>query len=736
MDAESNYPIYGAEILREKTGHIGYSDIDGLFSIPFSSSKETLHISHLNYEYSLETQVLDEQVHIIKLKSLTHSLGSSIITAFESKRFQAQTPGAIAVLSPSLIEGGDNSSLLQAANSIPGVKIEERGYGGSRRINIRGSFLRSPFAVRNISIYWEGIPMSGPDGFSPLEIFDNQDIGGLEIIKGPAASVYGAGLGGTLLFKGKRAPSSKSGASISSGAVTGEFGFLRINSNVAYSDKKVNLRFSHNYQELDGYREQEFNKKNQLSLFASFKANEKLDYYLYKTYYNGTWALPGSIKIEQVEEDPRQAQPFAKAGNSSVHRIRDRFGISQTWKVNEKLRNKTSLFSNSTSKDNPYGTSPFFNGYKDENASGYGFRSVFSYITHMGAEHTLKVNAGAEYRAEDWNIDEYSNILGEKGDWKYSNSTNSYNFIYFLSLDIELSKRTFINLGASMNQSAYDNEEVSFANDTILSLDRKITYGPSLLPRVGISHELFEDNFVHASVSYGEATPTMFEIVNTETGAFSGALEAENGVNYELGSKGGLLKNKLRYDASIYQFNLSNAILAVDDIHYHNAGATTQKGAEAILQAIVYENEAKIISLLELSFSGALNDYRFDEYVKEDTIQTGNYLPGTPLHTAGASLRVKSKTGFSLFIDHKWYDKTTLDDENEDWVNSYNILNAKLAWNQSFAEKLDLEIFVGGRNLLDTQYSSFLQINGVFGKYYNPSPGINYYGGLKLRWRI
>ncbi|MBM3440336.1 MAG: TonB-dependent receptor, partial [Bacteroidetes bacterium] len=43
----------------------------------------------------------------------------------------------------------NKTSLVQAFNTIAGVRMEERS-PGSYRINIRGSSLRSPFGVRNV----------------------------------------------------------------------------------------------------------------------------------------------------------------------------------------------------------------------------------------------------------------------------------------------------------------------------------------------------------------------------------------------------------------------------------------------------------------------------------------------------------------------------------------------------------------------------------------------------------
>src|SRR5690606_27814540 len=72
---------------------------------------------------------------------------------------------------------------------------------GSYRISIRGSSLRAPFGVRNVKIYYNGIPFTDPGGTSYLNQLGYNNVNSLEIIKGPAGSLYGAGTGGILLLK-------------------------------------------------------------------------------------------------------------------------------------------------------------------------------------------------------------------------------------------------------------------------------------------------------------------------------------------------------------------------------------------------------------------------------------------------------------------------------------------------------------------------------------------------------
>src|SRR5690606_9289018 len=124
-------------------------------------------------------------------------LDSLIVIGYDSEQMLRSVPGAVHVLSEERLRAFDDERILTSVNSLPGVRFEERS-PGSYRLAIRGSTLRSPFGVRNIKVYWNGIPFTDPTGSTALNLLDNINMQHLEVIKGPAGSVYGAGTGGAL----------------------------------------------------------------------------------------------------------------------------------------------------------------------------------------------------------------------------------------------------------------------------------------------------------------------------------------------------------------------------------------------------------------------------------------------------------------------------------------------------------------------------------------------------------
>src|SRR5262245_10545734 len=89
----------------------------------------------------------------------TKVLNEVVVRAYLYNRPMSEVPAAVVTLDQKDLERFNNTSFLPAVNLVPGVRMEERS-PGSYRFSIRGSLLRSPFGVRNVKMYWNGLPLT------------------------------------------------------------------------------------------------------------------------------------------------------------------------------------------------------------------------------------------------------------------------------------------------------------------------------------------------------------------------------------------------------------------------------------------------------------------------------------------------------------------------------------------------------------------------------------------------
>src|ERR1700761_4020763 len=126
-------------------------------------------------------------------------LTGATVTGYLIEQPVLSVPASVSVLSTAQLGLQPENSLVSALNTVPGVRMEERS-PGSYRLSIRGSLLRSPFGVRDVKIYYDDIPLTDAGGNSYLNAIDMSAVQGIEILKGPDGSLFGANSGGVVLI--------------------------------------------------------------------------------------------------------------------------------------------------------------------------------------------------------------------------------------------------------------------------------------------------------------------------------------------------------------------------------------------------------------------------------------------------------------------------------------------------------------------------------------------------------
>ena len=108
-----------------------------------------------------------------------YTLSGVAVKGFETNRKLLETPASISIIDEKAIQRFSGNSLVAVANTIAGVRMEERS-PGSYRLSIRGSLLRSPFGIRNIKIYVDDIPFTDAGGNTYLNLIDPAALGSVE----------------------------------------------------------------------------------------------------------------------------------------------------------------------------------------------------------------------------------------------------------------------------------------------------------------------------------------------------------------------------------------------------------------------------------------------------------------------------------------------------------------------------------------------------------------------------
>jgi iron complex outermembrane receptor protein len=684
--------------------------------------KSSLSLSLL----ALSTGLLAQEV-APEIPDSTRVLQEVIIQGYNYNRPLLEVPAAISTVNQRDLQRFGNTSILPAVNNITGVRMEERS-PGSYRLSIRGSSLRSPFGVRNVKVYLNGLPFTDPGGNTYLNLIDFNQVGGFEVIKGPGSSLYGAGTGGVLLLQNPSG--NKSEASIS--AVSGSYGTFSTTLKASTVSAASSISSQYTHFQSDGYRKQTALTRDAFQSQAEFDLN-KSTITANILYADLMYETPGGLTLQQYEDDPRQARPAAGPNPGATEQHAAIFnktffiGMTHRYEWNEHWSNQTGVYSSLTNFKNPA-----IRNFERRAEQSFGGRTTTTYQFEKG-----KINFGAEYQHGFSPIHVYDNNQGTTGNLQYADEIGVTTYFAFLQAEIFLPADFFLTAGASVNKLNVDFERLSIT--PAVQQDRG--FKTVISPRVALLKKISATTSVYASVNHGYSPPTIQELYPS-TGVFDQSLKPEVGKNYEAGFRGNFLNKTLKTELVAYVFNLDNTIVVrrteAGADYFVNAGKTNQHGLESKVEWIPDLKENRALSFFKLLVSYTNNHYTFKNYTKilassDSANLSGNHLTGIPPHVFVAGVDVAFHAGFYSNITLNFTDEIPLNDENTAYANGYLLLGGKAGFKKQWKHFL-FDVFAGVDNALDETYSLGNDLNALGGRFYNAAPGVNFYAGLKAGW--
>ena len=676
------------------------------------------------------------------------ALPAATVVGYGERLPLRRTAAAVGVINQGTVQRFNENSLASAVNTLPGVRLEERATG-SYRISVRGSTLRSPFGVRNVKMYYFDIPFTEANGTSPLNILDPAQIGRIEVLKGPAGSVYGAGTGGVVRLENRR-PTPPTDANAARrgqaqvGYSVGSFGLRRFTA--AVEESKANgdyFRAQYAHQQLHGYREQSGLRRDVFALDGQTSPTDRQTLAVHALYTDLYYQLPGGLTRAQFGQDPRQARPDSPAGPGTVAQQGSYasqtglLGVTHEYRISDKWRTVATLYGRSTSVQTPY-----LVDWERDAILGGGGRAALHYRGLL-AGRTLRVQGGGEFQASFTDSRSYLNVGGAPTTLRYDDEIRTRTGFVFAQADYELPAGLLLTAGASYNRLRYQIDRISSAatNPTGYGLARD--FRPQVSPRLALLKELTSNISAYASVSTGFSPPTEAELRPSD-GTISQDLQAERGTSYEVGSRGTLLSGRLTFDVALYDLELRNTIVSRSNAQgiqlFTNAGTTHQRGAEVAASGWLWQRPTPPDALssaagLRAWASYAYNHFRFGSY-ESATGQPygGNQLTGTAPHTLSAGLDFSQQAGFYLSPTVSHQSALPLNDANTDYAAGYWVAGSRAGWRRTLG-RLALEVYGGVENATNRCYSLGNDLNAFGGRSFQPAPGRNYYGGAVVGWR-
>jgi iron complex outermembrane recepter protein len=627
-------------------------------------------------------------------------------------RALSEVPAALGVLSDRELERFNNVSILPVINTLPGVRMEERS-PGSYRLSIRGSSIRSPFGVRNVKVYWNGLPFTDGGGNTYLNLLDFSAIERIEVIKGPGGSLYGAGTGGVMLLNSS--PRKSTGAEIS--LVSGSYDLRKIQLRSDLVEKNIDGSINYSRTGSDGYRDQSRLLRDAFNLDLNFSLSSQTTLSAKALYTDVFYETPGGLTLDQYNQDPTQARPaagaFKGAEEQNAHVKNQTFfsGLSAQSEWSKRFSTYAGIY---------YAKTDFINyaiaNFEARDETNFGLRMENIY-TFAGDFAKGKISFGIESQFMDSPINVFENNSGVKGFLTITDDVGARQTIIFTQAEVDLPHEFYLTAGVSESWMSFD------FTRTFPDMDKQQKqFAGVLSPRLALLKK-FGSTSIYASISKGFSPPTLAE-VRPSTNVFNSGLAPEKGVNNEVGVRGSF--DKFSFDITGYFFALKETII-LDRVengaeYFINAGKTRQLGTEVTLTWSPLE-------IMNFWGAFAYNDYIFREYGEF----SGNELTGVPKTTATLGTDLTFAFGIYGRFVYAHTDRIPLNDANDQYAKKYSLLNLRLGYKKEFSNQFGVDFFLSVDNTLDAKYSLGNDLNARGQRYYNAAPERNYSVGAKFQ---
>ncbi|MGW8121730.1 TonB-dependent receptor [Roseivirga echinicomitans] len=719
----NNEAIEGALVYVLGTSQVKVSDQRGMVILEISENSK-VNITHVGFK-ATEVMVTVDSWQNLTLTPITTNLQNVQVEGFLENRDLNEQAGAISTISLKTLKQFDRSSLVQAVNSVPGIRFEERA-GASYRISIRGSSVRSPFGVRNVKVYWNDIPFTEPGGNTFINLLDLTNISGIEIIKGPASSIYGAGTGGVIKLK-STVPGDLNNTIQASGTI-GSYGLKKSDLIFNQLSSKNSLTVKASIQKSDGYREHNAMDRRNLEMDALFFPNNKQTISLSMLYSNLFYEIPGALNPLQRKENRRQSRPGSIDKNASIDNQYWLMKIGQELEWGKAWKGKVSFFGSKMDFENPFNLD-----YKRDEQDIFGGRMEVNRDVILAGKPASFV-VGAEFQKSSFLGKNFGNVMGQADTINFEDDIASKQSIVFGSFQIEPMTDLFVTAGLSRNAMNYDiNRLVDKVNNNPTQFNKEFETVWS--PRLGISKKLNKDLSVHFSVSQGFSPPTTTE-VRTNEGSINRSIQPEKGTNYEWNVRGNLMDNRLSFDMAIFRFDLKESISSYTNndgvVLFRNAGKNTQQGLEIQLLGEWIKDEEQPLRNLSTSLSYTLHAFEYENYVNNNNDFSGNALPGTAKNVLALQVNASFIYDLDVNLSYQYSDAIPLNDANTVYSRPYNLWNINYSYDIPKKKKTQWELFGGVNNIFDVDYSLGNDLNAFGNRYFQPAPGRNYFMGVRL----
>ncbi len=644
-----------------------------------------------------------------------------VVTAPRVETSITDVPAAISVVGTEDIQLGQPTlGLDESLARIPGIFSQNRfNFAQDLRVSIRGFGARAAFGIRGIKILVDGIPATLPDGQSQVDSLDLGSAERVEVMRGPASALYGNASGGVISVTTEDGPET----SFVEGRITlGEYDLWKLQLKSGGQAGPMNYLISASRLEYGGYREQSDTESVVFNSKFRFDIDESSDLTAVINIVDSPRADdPGGLSRANVEENRRAAAAVNLSNHTGEEVSQQRFGLVYRRDFGD--LHELQINGYITARQFR-GAIPFRVIEFDRYFGGGGLQ--YSYHGDLfGRSSRLTVGIDVQHQSD--RRQNFNNVNGEPGETLRLNQDERVTSVGpYIQEELDLLDQLTLVLGGRYDYVRFkvDDFLTSNGDDTGSRTFDQVT------GRFGLIYRPSPTINAYINISQSFETPSTTELVNRpdDLGGLNPDIEPQKAVNYEIGVKGQAFK-RLRYEFALFYIDLEDELISFEEngrTFFRNAGESRRYGVELGLGLQVFDG-------LRASFAYTYLNAEFDEFLKEGVELGGNEVPGLPPHQVHGELFYQHASGLYGGIDILYVSEFFVTDENDEQNDAYTVANVRLGYEYLWENWL-FAPFLGVQNLFDEKYNSNVRINAFGGRFFEPAPELNVYGGINVAY--
>lgn len=657
------------------------------------------------------------------------SLDETVVTATRTPTSLRDVPAAVSVVDRRAIqEARPTVSLSEPLNRVPGMLVQDAGnQAQGPRIQIRGFGTRAAFGIREIRVLLDGLPETLPDGQTELGDVDLESIARIEVLRGPAASLYGNASGGVIQLFTEDPPETPS---VETRTLGGSYGLLKTSLEGGATAGDVGVYVQGSYFSIAGFRDHSASYDGTLNAKLRWQAADTTRVTLLLNAIDAPLADdPGGLTWQQARMNPRQARDLNQRlhAGESVEQARVGAVLEHTSGPHALSAYAYVLYRDFDSRQ------PILPEVGDgvvvfhRTSPGGGFRYDLS-APVLGLAQVLTI--GFDGQGQDDARRRFANVDGARGALGVSEDESVRGLGVYVREAVFVTDQLQLSGGVRFDDVTYD-VDVRFppgSDDAARTFTHWSPGGGVLwLPRPWLTA------YFNAGTAF--QTPTTTELSNPDGPGFDPSIEPQVSTSWEIGARagrageieGGIAAYAMWIDDELVPFESASGRTA-----FRNAGRSRRLGLEL-------DGQARLTPWLgtlaggELDWTGSFSaiDAEYLDYPTASGDFGGNEEPGIPPWQVYQQLAWRHPAGAFVALEGLFVSGLFVDDANDARARGYPLVNVRTGFRRAFG-RLAVEPFFGVQNLTDASYAAVVRLNALGGRFYEPAPGINVYGGIAL----